>query len=370
MNKKIWLVVILLLVVGSIYYLEGQKVSIPSPIVEDISTDETTGEITGEISTEELDEAIPGSSLYPKAPELRGIVGYLNTEGPIEISDYKGKVVLIDFWTYSCINCIRTFPHLKAWHDKYKDDGLVIIGVHTPEFEFEKDKDNVQTALEKYGIEYAVVQDNNYATWGAYKNRFWPRKYLIDQHGLIRYDHIGEGAYAQTEAKIQELLSEIEPDMPKKNLTNIPDTAPKRKQTPELYAGFEFALPRGQDIGNPGGLQGGVEEYSFDGALTHDRIYLKGLWESKEDNLEAKGPASIFLGYTSSAVNIVADGGDMEVWLNGKKITAEEAGDAVKGSIAKVTEPDLYNVVRSEYGSNILELRVDQGFTFNAFTFG
>jgi thiol-disulfide isomerase/thioredoxin len=347
-NKNLILLIIIALVIGSIYYLENQKVSVSA---------ENSGplELVGD---------------FPKAPELQGIFGYLNTEGPIKIADYKGKVVLIDFWTYSCINCIRTLPHITTWHEKYKDDGLVIIGVHTPEFEFEKDKGNVQTALEKYDIKYAVVQDNEYGTWKAFQNRYWPHKFLIDKDGLIRYDHIGEGGYAETEAKIQQLLAEIKPDMPKKDLTNIPDTTPKRAQTPELYAGYEFALPRGQDIGNEGGLQGGIEEYSFDGALNHDRIFLKGLWQSNKDNLEAKGPASIFLGYTSSAVNIVANGGDMEIWLNGKRVTAENAGDAVKDSIARVIEPDLYNVVRSDYGTYILELRVEEGFTFNAFTFG
>ncbi|MBI4175952.1 MAG: thioredoxin family protein, partial [Candidatus Aenigmarchaeota archaeon] len=129
-----------------------------------------------------------------KAPELQGIAGYINTEG-IKLADLRGKVVLIDFWTYTCINCIRTLPYLNAWYDKYHDKGFEIIGVHTPEFSFEKDYNNVKAAVDKYGIRYPVVQDNDYATWRAYKNNYWPRKYLVDAQGNIRYDHIGEGGY-------------------------------------------------------------------------------------------------------------------------------------------------------------------------------
>src|SRR3989338_574562 len=142
------------------------------------------------------------------APELVGISGFFNTDEFPSISELKGKVVLVDFWTYTCINCIRTLPHLVEWDKKYRDKGLVIIGVHTPEFEFEKEYNNVKAAIEKYCINYPVVQDNGYLTWQAFKNRYWPRKYLIDTDGFIRYDHIGEGGYKETEAKIQELLNE------------------------------------------------------------------------------------------------------------------------------------------------------------------
>jgi thiol-disulfide isomerase/thioredoxin len=142
--------------------------------------------------------------------EIMNPAGFVNTnDQPITLADYVGKqVILLDVMTYSCINCQRTFPYVNAWYEKYKDEGLIVIGVHTPEFSYEKDKNNVEKAMKEFGITFPVVLDNEYATWNALGNRFWPRMYLIDIHGNIVYDHIGEGAYKETEEKIQELLKE------------------------------------------------------------------------------------------------------------------------------------------------------------------
>src|SRR5688572_7548455 len=171
----------------------GQKKSlVPATIVED----------NGTITRVQIDK-----SQFKLDQELIDVNGYINSE-PITLADLRGKVVLVDFWTYSCINCIRTIPYLNAWHEKYADNGLVIVGVHTPEFEFEKDYNNVKAAVEKFDIQYPVAQDNEKGTWEAYENRYWPRKYLIDNEGYVRYDHIGEGAYAETEKVIQSLLAE------------------------------------------------------------------------------------------------------------------------------------------------------------------
>ena len=148
----------------------------------------------------------------PLAPELRDTGAWINSD-PFTVENQRGKVVLIDFWTYTCINCIRTLPYLKSWHDRYAEEGLVILGVHTPEFEFEKVLTNVQDAVAEFEIEYAVVQDNDFGTWRAYRNRFWPAKYLIDKDGYIRYTHFGEGAYEETEEKIRELLAERGSDL-------------------------------------------------------------------------------------------------------------------------------------------------------------
>ena len=142
-----------------------------------------------------------------RAPEFEKVTGFINTK-PLSLADFKGKVVLVDFWTYSCINCIRTIPHLVDWNEKYADKGLVIVGVHSPEFSFEKDIDNVKESVQRFGIKYPVIQDNDKVTWDAYANNYWPRKYLIDNEGYIRYDHIGEGGYAETESVIQALLHE------------------------------------------------------------------------------------------------------------------------------------------------------------------
>src|SRR5213593_1387401 len=146
-------------------------------------------------------------SQFRKAPEFKGITSYINTN-QTKLSDLKGKVVLVDFWTYSCINCIRTLPYLVDWNQKYSDKGLVIVGIHSPEFEFEKNIDNVKQAVARFGIKYPVLLDNDHGTWNAYQNSYWPRKYLVDAEGYIRYDHIGEGGYMETEKVIQNLLSE------------------------------------------------------------------------------------------------------------------------------------------------------------------
>src|SRR5437870_8918805 len=147
-------------------------------------------------------------SQFKKAPEFTGITGYINTPAPIKLTDLKGKVVLVHFWTYTCINCIHTIPHLNDWYQKYSNKGLVIVGVQTPEFSDEKNIDNVKTAVNKFQIKYPVILDNNYVNWNAYGNNYWPRDYLVDNQGYIRYSHIGEGDYNQTAQMIQSLLGE------------------------------------------------------------------------------------------------------------------------------------------------------------------
>ena len=143
----------------------------------------------------------------PQAPEFTGIDKWLNSE-PLTMESLRGKVVLVDFWTYTCINCIRTLPYVTDWYRKYKDQGLVVVGVHTPEFPFERSTPNVEKALQRYGITYPVAQDNRYATWGAYRNQYWPAAYLIDKQGKVVYSHFGEGRYKETEAEIQRLLAQ------------------------------------------------------------------------------------------------------------------------------------------------------------------
>jgi thiol-disulfide isomerase/thioredoxin len=141
------------------------------------------------------------------APEFTGIDKWLNSE-PLTLQQLRGKVVLVDFWTYSCINCVNTLPYVKTWYQKYKDQGLVVIGVHTPEYPFERDTGKVQAALKQFDIRYPVAQDNSYATWNAFSNQYWPAAYLIDKKGQVVYSHFGEGDYAETDAKIRELLAD------------------------------------------------------------------------------------------------------------------------------------------------------------------
>lgn len=350
------MVLIVILIVGSIIYFEKFNKSIAEDKIEF------------------------KEGKYSKAPELIGISGYFNTDEKLEISDLRDKVVLVDFWTYTCINCVRTLPYLIEWDRKYGDKGLVIIGVHTPEFEFEKKYENVKMAIEKYGIKYIVVQDNDYLTWSAYRNRYWPHKYVIDKEGYIRYDHIGEGAYEETEMKIQELLEELGQNV-SINVSKLEDKTPRLKQTPELYSGFEFALPRGQNIGNKEGLKlGKVVDYNLSDDVKKDIIYLEGKWRSNSDHLKAEGKnVSVILNFTASAVNIVADSLEgqleLEVYINDKYANKKQAGDDLKfdggRSYVLINEPRLYNLIIAEYDNYNLKLKTNSdNFIFNAFTFG
>ena len=147
-------------------------------------------------------------SKFKKAPELRDTTGYMNTLAPVKLADLRGKVILVHFWTSTCSTCIHTIPHLNEWYQKYSNKGLVIVGVHTPEFDFEKNIDSVKAAVQDFQIKYPVILDNNYVNWNSYGNNYWPRDYLVDNQGLIRYNHIGEGGYDQTEQMIKSLLAE------------------------------------------------------------------------------------------------------------------------------------------------------------------
>ncbi len=327
--------------------------------------------------------ALEKSAIYPKAPELAGIAGYINTGSDISLEKLRkeNKIVLVDFWTYTCINCQRTIPYLNSWYEKYSDDGFVIVGVHSPEFEFEKDYGNVKSAVEQFGIKYPVVQDNDFQTWRAYENRFWPRKYLIDIDGFIRFDHIGEGAYEETEKKIQELLREradrlkTQLDL-EKNISKpegAVDVDYSKIKTPEIYLGHSFSR---SPLGNP---------ENFAVAQTHKYIlpapeefednivYLGGFWYSAPEYVELKEDGGfVGLKYSARDVNIVAAGnGTVSVWLDKKAVPDSDRGADVEGEIAKISGNRLYNIVSSEsYGTRILELMVDGNVRIYTFTFG
>jgi len=368
MDKKITLTIIVILIIGGIYYLESTKIKIPT---QNINLDGKKGIMES------------NNEQYQKAPELVGISGYLNTEEGLTISklNEQGKIVLIDFWTYTCINCIRTLPYLTSWDEKYRDKGLVIIGVHTPEFGFEKKYENVQDAIEKYNIKYPVVQDNDYATWTAFKNRYWPRKYLIDTQGNIRYDHIGEGNYEETENKIKELLNEIGKDVSEIETPQESSQGFALIKTPELFAGYSFALQRGQNIGNTLGLQpDSTIYYTLPNEISNDIIYLEGKWKSNPDNLELiEKDGFIVLRFIGNSVNIVAENLEnpviMEVFIDGNYISKNQAGNDVQFDLNKsfinVDTPQLYNIVNGDYGRYELKLKAtSSAFSFNAFTFG
>jgi thiol-disulfide isomerase/thioredoxin len=322
-------------------------------------------------------------SQFKLAPDLSKISGYINTN-PIKISDLKGKVVLIDFWTYSCINCIRTIPYLNAWYEKYADKGLVIVGVHTPEFEFEKNYDNVKAAVEKFGIKYPVVQDNDKGTWEAYQNRYWPHKYIVDDEGYIRYDHIGEGGYADTEKVIQSLLAEhaaskganITIDKSVSNPQNAQSVDFGKINTPELYFGYQYARA---PLGNLEGFKPDqVVKYTIPtdaNNLTPNAIYLEGEWKNNADSLVLQSDSGrIMLIYSAKAANIVAGGhGQVQVSEDGASVTAKSRGsDVSEDGQLVINNQRLYNIAKHEqYGEHTLVLDIKgRGFQIYTFTFG
>ena len=344
MKKSVLFVILLAAVVGLIVYLQE-----PSKEVE-------------RVSVVQKKNGIP-------APELTGIAGYINTE-PVKISDFVGKkVVLVDIWTYSCINCQRTLPYLTMWDEKYNDKGLQIIGVHSPEFEFEKKYENVKRATEKWGIKYPVVLDNNHATWNAFMNRYWPRKYLIDIDGYIVWDHIGEGGYEEAERKIQELLGErmtklgMQGEIPEEvSEVSAPYVDFRRIGTPEIYLGHEFT--RG-NFGNKEGLPSSqTVTYTLPSVMLPNQVYLEGTWFVDADHVRlVSDTGRVVLKYDAKNANIVAssdNGSDVSISVDEQKIKD-----------IKVKEDDLYSLVDTEYGKYTLIFDVyGSGFKLYTFTFG
>ena len=315
---------------------------------------------------------------FPSGKELASIHGYINVEDGFKLEDVKGKVILIDFWTYSCINCIRTLPYITAWDEKYRDDGLVIVGVHTPEFDFEKDIANVQKAVLQHEIKYPVVLDNDYGTWRAYQNRYWPRKYLIDADGFIRYDHIGEGGYAETEQQIQLLLMERDEQLKLEGNTVdvIAEPGVTQVTTPELYFGYNFAR---HDLGNSEGYRPEQDvQYTLPEQLSANRINLEGTWKNTGDYMElVSDTGKVILPYHARSVNIVAGNtGTLALDVDGRNVTSEESGEDVflDGDVTRVLIEDqtLYNVINdSDYFQKTLTITADgKGFRIYTFTFG
>jgi thiol-disulfide isomerase/thioredoxin len=330
-------------------------------------------------------------SQFQKAPEFVGIVGYINTPGntPITLTSLKGKVVLVDFWTYSCINCIRTIPHLNDWYQRYAGKGFMIVGVHSPEFEFEKNYDNVKTAVQKFGIKFPVILDSNHDTWNAYGNQYWPRDYLIDSQGYIRHDHIGEGDYNTTENVIQSLLAERAALGGLKEISfNIPKTTTNNPRslayvdltkqiTPEIYLGYSFARA---PLGNPQGFQPDQTiSYSISPSRSFDPniIYLDGQWKNNPDNVELESNTGrIILTYYAKDVNIVAGGHGQQ-----GSVTENGTEKISKNALGKDLTPDgkfvldgqrLYNLaLHNNYGSHSIIINITgKGFQLYTFTFG
>lgn len=324
-QRSIILLIIAATIIGAIFYLEGSKAKrgILKSVVNSVGS----------------------KGIYK---EIANPSGYINTD-KITIGELIGKkIILLDFWTYSCINCQRTLPYLNAWYEKYKDKDLEIIGVHTPEFEFEKNIENVKMAVKKYGVKYPVVLDNDYATWNAYGNRYWPRKYLIDLNGNIVYDHIGEGAYGETEKKIQELLK-VTADMTNpKNITSV-DTS--KVNSPETYLGFERSIP------------------SQNWSLIGDWVIQPEYAENKTTG------AKIIYKYQAKEVYLVASskiGIKVKVLRDGTIVGSERGEDVASDGTVTIKEDRLYKIIQdANYGQHTLELQIlAPGLKAFTFTFG
>ena len=321
----------------------------------------------------------PDESNFPLAPDLTGIANYINITPEELKSKVKDKVVLYDFWTYSCINCIRTFPYLKAWNEKYADKGLLIIGVHSPEFEFEKDPSNVRTAVQKYNLTYPIVLDSDHKTWDAFSNRYWPAEYITDDLGHIRHTHFGEGEYDQTEKVIQQLLDQREKRLglnitAGQSLVNVEEHQFSLFQTPELYFGYEFADGRDY-LGNSEGFQPEkVVNYNLPSSLQKDHYYLDGQWQNLRDSMKLSSDGGkIVLPYSAQDVHIVASGQgtSIQILLDGKVVSSDNAGQDTREGIVTVSEHRLYNIISTKQaGSHTLTIIGKPGFEIYTFTFG
>ena len=353
-----------------------------------------------------MSEPTVDTGSYPAAPELRETGGWINSE-PFTLSGMQedNKVVLIDFWTYTCINCIRTLPYVRVWNEKYAEHGLVILGVHTPEFKFEEEYDNVVEAVGKFDLKYPIVQDNDFGTWRAFNNRYWPAKYLIDHNGKIRYSHFGEGQYDETELKIREILTEAGYDV--SEITTDTDPGPPIAQaagetssaadgqTRELYAGYE----RNYGTLMSGGVPPYVlhEEYykgpdaevmyTDPGEHRNHFLYLQGLWlNTAESLIHARETMDledyVAFKFVGTSVNAVMSPGmsspyDVVVYLDDAPVPEERAGkdimyDSDGSSYIQVDESRMYFLVdQPEFVSGELRLASNSpDFSLFAFTFG
>jgi thiol-disulfide isomerase/thioredoxin len=308
------------------------------------------------------------------APDFAGVTTWLNTGAPLSIKELKGKVVLVDFWTYTCINCLRTLPHVTAWYNKYKDNGFVVVGVHTPEFQFEHKTNNVLDAIKMYNISYPVAQDNDYATWNNFNNEYWPAEYLIDAKGIIRRTHFGEGEYDQMETAIRELLKENGQTL-SGVVNNLPDQTPGEELSPETYLGsgrMEYYYKEGK-------LESGEKVFKLANEPDRDSFSFGGDWNIKDEYAIAVKNAELNYKFVAGKVFLVLRPGNtaaiqrVKIYLDGKVVDSTNAGDDVQNGEITVNSDRLYNLVnlRGKPGNHILLLQFETtGIEAFAFTFG
>jgi thiol-disulfide isomerase/thioredoxin len=318
-----------------------------------------------------------------RAPEIGRV--WLNSSA-LSLRQLRGRVVLIDFWDYTCVNCIRTLPYVQAWHERYRDKGLTVIGVHTPEFTFAQYESNVERAIREFHLTYPIVIDNDYELWKAFANRCWPTKYLLDHEGYLRYAQFGEGGYVECERAIQDLLREIDP------VITLPELMSPLKEedhsgavcypaSPELYLGHR----RGR-IGNENGFrEDSIADYSFSGDPQENCFYARGQWASTAEYFEAVGDSEhrIVLKYSAGGVNLVmasprGTAVDVVLLQDGKPLALSQAAKDIafrsingrEESYITVQHPRMYAVIDNhDFGEHVLELRCPAGLAAFAFTF-
>jgi len=294
------------------------------------------------------------------APDLKGIAAWLNTPGgePIALNSLRGKVVLIDFWAYSCINCQRAIPHVVGWYQAYHDSGFEVVGVHTPEYAFEKVTGNVAQGAADLSITYPIALDNGYSTWTNYRNRYWPAEYLIDASGAVRHIKFGEGDYNVTEKLIRQLLTDAKPGVKLPKPVDAADTTPQATLTPETY----FAVGKVVNYGGAGGYDEGSATFDYPPTLAADKFALSGPWSLDYQGATADGDNSaIKLSYHAKNVYIVVGGnGTITVIRDGKPTTLPISGAPTSHQI----------VAGDQLASGMLEIRPSKGLQVFSFTYG
>lgn len=294
-----------------------------------------------------------------RAPQVNGVSSWFNTTDnkPITAADLKGKVVLVDFWAYSCINCQRAIPHVEAWYQRYHDAGLEVIGVHTPEYAFEYDRGNVIAGAKRLGITYPVALDNDYTTWNNFSNDSWPAEYLIDSQGYVRHVSIGEGDYGGTERLIRRLLSDATPSTKLAPLTQVPDTTPNHDQSQETYLGSE----RGQFYAGQPGLTNGTHDFRFVNRIAANQFTLRGTWTVGPEHLTAGPKATLAQAFTGEKVYLDVGGtGTLKVQVAGRTKIIQVGG-----------APDIYTVIDlKRVASGVVLVDVSPGLQVYSFTFG
>lgn len=320
---------------------------------------------SGNATSSERSVTVSSLPKIARAPEFTGLGPWHNSE-PFTLASLKGKVVLVDFWTYSCINCIRTLPYLQGYWEKYQDKPFVLIGVHAPEFVFEKSETNVRDAIKRHGLTYPTAQDNDFGTWKAFQNRYWPAKYLIDADGFIRYTHFGEGAYEETDEAIASLLNEIGADSPDTPLqADESETGERRPLTHETYLGERSW----QSLGNAqGGPSDKMISYVAPATLSLHKYYLTGQWQHQDGERQVlqgeegviairalAGEVNLVLGLEEGVTSVEAD-----VWIDGKKTQS-----------FTIDRHDLFNLYDGAYGEHEIVLKIHgKGVAGYAYTFG